>query len=180
MTPVTRSRGGRTSFTMKSRRRGALDEHEARTKGARVLVQERGRPRTTPRAVQRAPAAQQFIVKEVLSLWLPAVLWAAVIFALSSIPGLTSGLDFWDLLLRKAAHVTEFAILGALLARALGHSLPAVAAGVAYAIVDEIHQSFVPDRAGVPLDVVIDTVGVVLGVVLYAQVRERWLLRRPA
>ena len=119
-------------------------------------------------------------MKEVLSLWLPAVLWAAVIFALSSIPGLTSGLDFWDLLLRKAAHVTEFAILGALLARALGRSLPAIVVGVAYAVLDEIHQSFVPDRAGVPLDVVIDTVGVVLGVVLYAQVRERWLLRRPA
>ncbi|MBA3787736.1 MAG: hypothetical protein H0X21_03465, partial [Actinobacteria bacterium] len=39
--------------------------------------------------------------------WLPVVLWAAVIFALSSVPDLGTGLGNWDLLLRKLAHVVE-------------------------------------------------------------------------
>ena len=37
---------------------------------------------------------------------------------------------------------------------------------VAYAISDEIHQHFVPDRNGTPLDVVIDTAGVLLAIAL--------------
>ena len=51
--------------------------------------------------------------------WAPVVLWAAVIFAFSSIPSLATGLGTWDLVLRKLAHLTEYAILGALLVRAL-------------------------------------------------------------
>ena len=65
--------------------------------------------------------------------WLPVVLWAAVIFAFSSIPSLGTGLGTWDTVLRKCAHVTEYAIMGALLLRALGRELPAFLAGVAYA-----------------------------------------------
>ena len=55
-----------------------------------------------------------------LTVWLPVVLWAAVIFTFSSIPSLSTGLGTWDTVLRKGAHVTEYAILGALLLRALG------------------------------------------------------------
>ena len=53
-------------------------------------------------------------------MWLPVVAWAAVIFAFSSIPSLSSGLGTWDTILRKGAHITEYAVLGALLYRALG------------------------------------------------------------
>src|SRR5919201_102331 len=74
---------------------------------------------------------------------LPVVLWAAVIFALSSIPSLNSGLGTWDTVLRKCAHATEYAILGVLLLRALGRELPAVVIGIAYAASDEVHQHFV-------------------------------------
>ena len=59
-------------------------------------------------------------VSRALSVWLPVVVWAAVIFTFSSISGLSTGLGTWDLMLRKAAHMTEYAILGALLVRALG------------------------------------------------------------
>ena len=55
----------------------------------------------------------------------PVVLWAAVIFAFSSIPSLGTGLGTWDLILRKIAHLSEYAILGALLVRAIQR--PAVA-----------------------------------------------------
>lgn len=99
-----------------------------------------------------------------LWLWLPVVVWAAVIFALSSIPSLSSGLGTWDTILRKAAHMIEYAILGALLLRALGRELPALFFGIAYAATDEIHQHFVEGRHASPLDVVLDSVGVAVGI----------------
>lgn len=107
-----------------------------------------------------------------LSAWLPVVAWAAVIFAFSSIPSLSSGLGTADLILRKCAHATEFAILGALLLRALGRELPAFAAGVAYAATDEVHQHFVGGRHGSPFDVAIDAFGVLVGVLLLARLRR--------
>jgi VanZ family protein len=72
---------------------------------------------------------------------------------------------------RKVAHVTEYAVLGALLVRATRRELPAFLLGVAYAASDEIHQHFVPGRHATPVDVAIDAVGVALGVALYRRVR---------
>src|SRR4051794_41888130 len=63
-----------------------------------------------------------------LTVWLPILLWAALIFALSSIPSLHSGLGTWDLILRKCAHVTEYAILAFLLRRAVAAPRAAAAA----------------------------------------------------
>jgi VanZ family protein len=105
-----------------------------------------------------------------LRLWAPVVLWAAVIFAFSSVPDLGTGLGTWDLVLRKIAHAGEFAVLGALLLRALRTELPALGLGVAYAASDELHQHFVPGRVGSPIDVAIDSVGVAIGVVLWRRV----------
>jgi VanZ family protein len=101
-----------------------------------------------------------------LSLWLPVIAWAGLIFALSSIPALSSGLGTWDEVLRKCAHVTEYAILGFLLLRAIGRELPALLVGIAYAATDELHQHFVAGRHGSPVDVLIDTVGLLIGTVL--------------
>jgi hypothetical protein len=108
-------------------------------------------------------------VSRVVSAWLPVVAWAALIFALSSIPDLGTGLGGWDVVLRKSAHTLEYAILGALLARALLGTTRwwtwlAWFAGTAYAASDELHQHFVPGRQASVLDVVIDAVGVVVGV----------------
>jgi len=103
-------------------------------------------------------------------LWLPVLAWAALIFVLSSVPSLSTGLGTWDLVLRKAAHMTEFAVLGALLVRATGGPIVAIAVGIAYAATDELHQHFVSGRNGDPLDVVIDAIGVAAGVALY----RRW------
>src|SRR5438128_3021086 len=106
-----------------------------------------------------------------LTLWLPIVAWAAVIFALSSIPHLSSGLGTWDYVLRKGAHVTEYAILGALLLRALGREAPAFLAGVAYAASDELHQHFVAGRHSSPVDLAIDAAGITLGLLAWLRVR---------
>ena len=106
-----------------------------------------------------------------VSLWAPVVLWAALIFALSSIPSLDTGFGTWDVVLRKLAHLVEYAVLGALLLRALRREPAAVALGSLYAATDEIHQSFVAGRQGSPLDWLIDTVGVVAGVLLLSRAR---------
>jgi VanZ family protein len=99
-----------------------------------------------------------------LLLWLPVVVWAAVIFAFSSVPSLSTGLGWWDTFLRKGAHLTEYAILGALLLRAVGRELPALALGIAYAATDEVHQHFVRGRHASPLDVLIDAIGIAIGI----------------
>ena len=99
-----------------------------------------------------------------LKLWGPVLAWAGLIFALSSIPALDSGLGTWDEVLRKCAHVTEYAILGFLLLRAIGREFPALLIGIAYAASDELHQLFVRGRHGSPMDVLIDTVGLLIGI----------------
>jgi VanZ family protein len=108
-----------------------------------------------------------------LTVWLPVVAWAAVIFTFSSIPSLSSGLGTWDTILRKGAHVTEYAVLGALLYRALGREPLALAVGIAYAATDEVHQYFVRGRHASPVDVAIDAVGVALGMLIWLRLRER-------
>jgi VanZ family protein len=102
-----------------------------------------------------------------LRLWLPVAVWAALIFALSSIPDLGTGIGGWDTLLRKLAHAGEYAVLGALLLRAVGSVPVAVVLGTLYAVSDEVHQSFVSGRQGSAVDVAIDAAGVLCGVALW-------------
>jgi len=109
----------------------------------------------------------------VLSLWLPVFVWAALIFAFSSIPSLSTGLGTWDTVLRKGAHIAEYAILGSLLYRALGREALALAVGIAYAATDELHQRFVHGRHSSPVDVAIDAIGLALGMLVWLRLRER-------
>jgi VanZ family protein len=108
-----------------------------------------------------------------LSAWLPVVVWAAVIFAFSAVPSLGTGLGTWDLVLRKLAHFTEYAILGALLARATRRSWVALVLAALYAASDEVHQTFVEGRHGAVRDVAIDTVGALVGVFAWTRWRRR-------
>jgi VanZ family protein len=93
-----------------------------------------------------------------------------VIFWLSAIPSLHSPFEpLYDVLLRKGAHMGEYALLVWLLARALQLSSVqhrtalgmAVLLCLVYAVTDEWHQTFVPGREGTLRDVVIDGVGMV-------------------
>ena len=73
---------------------------------------------------------------------------------------------------RKAGHLTEYAILAVLLCRALQahfHRFLSIAtialvASAIYAAFDEFHQSFVSSRTGSPWDVAIDCLGAAIGV----------------
>jgi VanZ family protein len=105
--------------------------------------------------------------------WLPVLLWALLIFGLSSIPSLGTGLGTWDEVLRTGAHFAEYAVLGALLARWLRRPAVAAAAGSAYAVTDELHQALVPGRAASVADWVVDTLGVLAGVLLVRRLGRR-------
>jgi VanZ family protein len=103
--------------------------------------------------------------------WLLVLLWAGFIFFLSHQPGLKSGLpNEWDFLLRKLAHISEYAILTLLLIQALKeHQMPkrrifwlTVIVAVLYALSDEYHQSFILKREGAISDVFIDSIGIFL------------------
>jgi len=104
--------------------------------------------------------------------WLPVIIWAGFIFYLSNQPGLKSSLAWpYDFILRKGAHIVEFAVLFLLLLRALekGHNLAtkkalvwAFVRTIFYAVSDEYHQSFVAQRVASLTDVAIDSLGVLL------------------
>jgi VanZ family protein len=112
----------------------------------------------------------------------PPLAVMALIFALSATPDLSSGLGQWDLLLRKLAHITIYAVLWLTLARAAGWRRPIATTVVAllYACSDEYHQSLVAGRHGTPVDVAIDGFGMGLaacGWVLHA--RRRGAATKP-
>jgi VanZ family protein len=105
-----------------------------------------------------------------LRLWGPAVFQMALIFAISSISDLTPPAGISD----KSGHSIGYAILGALLLRALargrltgvtwGRAAVAVALATLYGISDEVHQMFVPGRMADVHDVMADFVGAAVAV----------------
>lgn len=140
--------------------------------------------------------------------WLLLVIWMVVIFMFSSQNGdESSGLservtdavikmlksgnaaDVYETIhyiVRKTAHFTEYAILGALWALSLlflpkvrRHSLwIAFAASVVYAALDEFHQSFVSGRVPAVKDVIIDSSGVLFGIIIFGLITYFVLRRR--
>lgn len=109
--------------------------------------------------------------------WLPVLIWMGIIFFFSSMPDLKSGLKE-DFILRKLAHVLEFAILTFLFLRALSAQggpasgrehlnnkkivIYSILFVLFYAISDEYHQTFVLGRQGALGDVGIDSIGILL------------------
>lgn len=73
-------------------------------------------------------------------------------------------------IVRKTAHVCEYALLGYLvylLLKEHGCGRPWLAFVIcfAYAVTDEVHQYFVPGRTGSVTDVLIDSAGITIGTV---------------
>jgi VanZ family protein len=79
---------------------------------------------------------------------------------------------------RKAGHVTEYAILATLLWRVARHHWPlrredfwkpamlVLCVAMTFAVTDEFHQSFFPSRTATAHDVIIDTVGAIVGLLI--------------
>lgn len=135
--------------------------------------------------------------KPQLNPWLWVLLWMLVIFLFSTstfsgentsriigpilkwfIPDISSeAVSFIQFLFRKAAHVTEYAILAILLCNALirrlidlsvtGLIFKTVFICFIYAVFDEWHQSLSADRIGSIMDVSIDTVGALFGGIIF-------------
>lgn len=105
--------------------------------------------------------------------WLPVLLWAALIFWLSSMsvtpePEAVRGFPGWS----QEAHFTLYLVLGALLFRAIAMpssmvqlSMPMVI-GALYAASDEVHQFFVPGRQADLFDFIVDVAGLAAGVLV--------------
>ena len=130
------------------------------------------------------------ILCNILFIWGNSLLPGSVSGAISSFvkelvymffPGLSSAGEGGHGLLRKVAHFTEFACLGACLTRFLfllkKPRLLALAGAFLVACCDETIQRFVPDRGPSFKDVLIDTFGAVIGMTLlfvgYAYVKRR-------
>ncbi len=135
--------------------------------------------------------------------WIPAVAWMALVLSASSdvfsakhtgdilhavltwmfgyVDVLTFGLVHH--IIRKSAHFTEYAILSALWFRALRLGLPSLwqirwalvglVISLSVAVLDELHQSFVPSRTGNGRDVLLDFCGA-----LFAQLLIWYALHR--
>ena len=131
------------------------------------------------------------------------MIWTAVIFAFSLQSGDISGdlsgsvvetiisffmpgildnpeqVELLHLILRKCAHFTEFMILGLLARNAMQYiklqfkTISTMTFCVSIAAVDETLQLFVSGRAGRVQDVLIDSVGVLVGIVVVVMYLKR-------
>jgi len=153
-------------------------------------------------------------VRSFVRYWLPIVIWWALIFAASSDAGSfhrssriigpvvrwlfpqisPAGVDEVVLVVRKCAHLSEYAVLALLHWRALRkprrrdprpwswrQARLALLLVVLYAASDEFHQTFVPSREGCVRDVLIDSCGALAGLLaLWAVGRWRkWWPEKP-
>ena len=101
-----------------------------------------------------------------------------------------TGIQIAHLLIRKAAHFTEYAVLGWLAARSFATSsrdlllrywfLAALLLVILQAAVDEYHQSFVATRTGSAYDSLIDIAGGLFALIVFANWRARANRRHPA
>ena len=131
-------------------------------------------------------------LKKVINIIL-LIIWMIIIFMLSNDKGVASSsksdgiasfisniISFIDtdtliFIIRKLAHITEYFILGILLLNVLKDYndidtkliIITILFCFSYAISDEVHQLFIQNRSGKFTDVLIDTLGSSIGVIIY-------------
>ena len=96
--------------------------------------------------------------------------------------GVNASTDLLTFLVRKAAHISAYFVLGILLFNLLKEYdlgvrkmiFISVAIAMLYACTDEVHQVFVSGRSGEVRDVLIDTAGAAVGVVVYAALSSKF------
>ncbi len=129
-----------------------------------------------------------------LMLWLPVVFWIVILFIFSTslftaaatsriiepilrwiLPGASAAtIGLMHMMIRKAAHFTNYGILFWLLVRGpmYGRPYTALALCVCYAFLDEGHQIFVPGRTASLYDVALDSSGALFSRFLHAATSE--------
>ena len=107
------------------------------------------------------------------------IYWIYAFFVKDPMSGLTF-IERYAGIIRKLAHFSEFMILGILSvmnAEEFGlknYEMCGAVFAILYAISDEIHQLFVENRYCSFIDVLIDSSGILCGVLLYHLLRKKW------
>jgi VanZ family protein len=145
-------------------------------------------PRPAPHLPEVQPRLAQLLIPKWLRAWWPALLWAGIIFFMSTdtfssehtawvlepivrwlFPSLTP--DQFDLVhhyIRKTAHFTEYFVFCLLLYRGVSGArkawrwswgLTALFIAASYSVLDEIHQAFVASRTASAYDSLLDSAG---------------------
>lgn len=138
--------------------------------------------------------------KKVIISWIMVILWMTLIFYFSSqvrdesnqlstgitviISRIIEKINIFDFkidiktlnhIVRKLAHFSIYFILGILIINAIRKSkYISLIICILYAITDEIHQSFVPGRGPSIKDVMIDSFGALIGILLFSYISNRF------
>lgn len=126
-------------------------------------------------------------------------IWMIIIFIMSSFDSVESSnqsnfivdiianifkienIELLSFIIRKLAHFAEYLILGLLVANMFTKNninnlyLISIILCIIYATSDEIHQIFVPGRACQLRDILIDSIGSIIGIYLYKLINEKIL-----
>jgi len=118
--------------------------------------------------------------------WLPVVLWAAIILSAANDRFSDEQTAGWlerlfgmstpqavNVLMRKSGHVLAYAVLALLAWRAHRTYVVAMLVALAVSIVDETTQAMTITREGSPFDVLLDTSGAALALLVLAWLRRR-------
>ncbi len=122
------------------------------------------------------------------------IIWMILIFIMSSFNGNDSSMqsnfivniisnifnikniELLSLIVRKLAHFSEYFILGILLCRYINDinklSSLTLLIGTIYALSDEVHQIYVPGRSFAIRDILIDTLGIILSIIIYKIIKK--------
>lgn len=133
-------------------------------------------------------------MKNKISLLL-VILWMIFIFVMSSFDATSSSnqsnfivdiitsiinikdIGLLSLIIRKLAHFTEYFILGILVINFITRYdkkiIIAILLCIMYATSDEIHQIFVPSRSCQITDIMIDSLGSIMGIYLYKLITKK-------
>ena len=123
-------------------------------------------------------------MKKILSwinYWFPPIFLMSLIFYLSSCPSFAMAENYWlNFFVFKTLHFCEYALLFILWFRAFGirkdksnQLWGAFILSFLWAVVDEIHQLFVPTRDGKIRDILIDTSGIFFALYLIRSVLSK-------
>lgn len=145
-------------------------------------------PRPAPHLPEIQPQLQKLLIPGWLRAWWPALVWACIIFTLSTdafssentatlfsplihwlLPHLTQGqFNYIHHIIRKSAHFTEYFIFCLLIYRGVRGDrkgwqwtwgISALSVAAGYSILDEVHQAFVASRTASPYDSLLDSIG---------------------
>jgi len=152
-------------------------------------------PRPAPHLPEVQPRLAQYLIPSWLRAWWPALLWAGVIFVMSTDSfsaehtisvferilywldrSITRAqIDLIDHFIRKTAHFSEYFVFCLLLYRGVrgaragwrwSWGVTALFLAAGYSALDEIHQAFVASRHASPYDSLIDSSGAFFAMLL--------------